>query len=262
MVFQWIVQFFFLILVANYTKEKLVVNEVGLKTASCNRPGENTNLIWVWFSFTLYKIEMHVLVGTFLSHLSKDLAGGRPTSSQALLTTDSRKAALPSPWCILILETPPAPNRVAIHCLLGRVTGHFTPAGSRLTETRFIQSYFFKYRFLKSPSLSLTHAQPPYSCDWTRNLCGQAFLGPCESRSVHICAGAWHPGASLCSGIRALVVYGPAALLLASSSAVCVHAVCRPVRLLAPREEKTFWGLSTGKNATRGHSPRSGASKG
>lgn len=134
---------FFLILVANYTKEKLVVNEVGLKMASCNRPGENTNLIWAWFSFTLYKIEMHVLVGTFLSHLGRELSG-RPTSSQALLTTDSRKAALPSPWCILILETPPAPNRVAIHCLLGRVTGHFTTAGSRLTETRFIQSYFFK----------------------------------------------------------------------------------------------------------------------
>lgn len=47
MVFQWIAQVFFLILVANYTKEKLVVNVVGLKTASCNSPGENANLIWV-----------------------------------------------------------------------------------------------------------------------------------------------------------------------------------------------------------------------
>lgn len=70
------------------------------------------------------------------------------------------------------------------------------------------------------------------------------------------------PGASLCSGIRALVVYSPAAPVLTSSSAICVCVVCRPVRLLAPREEKTFSGLSSGKDATRGHSPRNGASKG
>lgn len=41
--------------------------------------------------------------------------GGSPTSSQALLEIDSRKAALPSPWHVLLLEVPPVANRAPIH---------------------------------------------------------------------------------------------------------------------------------------------------
>lgn len=137
-------------------------------------------------------MEMHVHVGMFLSCLGRGFAGGRNTSSQALLTIDSRKAALRSPWRVLILEAPPATNRAPIHCCLGRVTKHFTIACSRLPEIGFTKSYFFKDRFLKIPFPSLlAGAQPPYLCDWTRKLCGQAFLGSCESRSINICPGAW-----------------------------------------------------------------------
>lgn len=87
----------------------------------------------------------------FLLHLSRRLVGGRPTSLQALLTTDFMRAALPSPWCVLILEALPAANRAPIHCSLRRVTEHFTIACTRFTEIRFTKSYFLKDRFFKIP---------------------------------------------------------------------------------------------------------------
>lgn len=88
---------------------------------------------------------------TFLPHLGRGLAGERPTSLQALLAIDSRKAARSSPWCVLILEALPATNRAPIHCCLRRVTEHFTIACARLTEIRFTKSYFLKDRFFKIP---------------------------------------------------------------------------------------------------------------
>lgn len=66
---------------------------------------------------------------------------------QALLTIDSRKAALASPGHVLILEALPAANRAPIHCCLRRVTEHFTIAYTELPEIRFTKSYFLKDRF-------------------------------------------------------------------------------------------------------------------
>lgn len=98
---------------------------------------------------------MQVNVRALLPHLGRGLAGGRPTSSQALLTIDSGKPALRSPWRVLILGAPPATNRAPIHGRLGRGTEHFTMACTRLTEIRFTKSYFLKDRFLKIPFPSL-----------------------------------------------------------------------------------------------------------
>lgn len=105
---------------------------------------------------------MHMPARTSLSHLDGRVAGGKPASSWALLTVDSRQAALPSSWRVLIWEALPATNRVPIHCRLGRVTEHFTTACSRLTEIRFTKSYIFKDRFFKIPFPSLSPVPNPH----------------------------------------------------------------------------------------------------
>lgn len=97
---------------------------------------------------------MHVNMRAFLSHLGRGLAGGRPTSSQALLTMVSRKAVLQSAWCVLPLEAPPAANRAPIHCCLCKEQS-ISPLRAPDSESRFMKSYFLKDRFLKIPFPSL-----------------------------------------------------------------------------------------------------------